>query len=160
MRIDVRKFAKAESRHPHKEILEWLVKFIEFDGEVPMHAMIPRHFIVGESDRYVELKKFSVERLEAAVDDLIDADVVEERSDSNSAWRTLGVRESSKRLTRPTKISKNRSTKKRPGYGQRGDRTPAGVDEFVQARWRPRTNTSISTRARPRGWVVDPPFLS
>ena len=40
MSIDVSKFANAETRHPHKEILQCLVQFIEFDGEVPMHPSV------------------------------------------------------------------------------------------------------------------------
>jgi hypothetical protein len=93
MRIDVMKYGKAESRHPHKEILGCLVQSIEFDGVVPIQPSVPRNLIVGKSDRHDHLKKFSVPKLEAALDDLLDADVVEERCDVRTGMRTLGVRE-------------------------------------------------------------------
>jgi hypothetical protein len=92
MSVDVNKFANAETRHPHKEILQCLVQFIEFDGEVPMHPSVPREFIVGSSDRYDELKKFSTEQLEEALDDLLEAYVVEERDDLQTGRKALGVR--------------------------------------------------------------------
>ena len=93
MSFDVNKFANAETRHPHKEILQCLVQFIEFDGEVPMHPSVSRDFIVGGSERYDELKKFSTDLLEEAVDDLLEAYVVEERDDLHTGWKALGVRE-------------------------------------------------------------------
>jgi hypothetical protein len=93
MSIDVSKFANAETRHPHKEILQCLVQFIEFDGEVPMHPWVSRDLIIGRSERYDELKKFSTELLEEAVDDLLEAYVVEERDDFQTGWKALGVRE-------------------------------------------------------------------
>jgi hypothetical protein len=93
MSIDVNKFANAETRHPHKEILRCLVQFIEFDGEIPMHPSVPRQFIVGGTDQYDELQKFSTEQLEEAVDDLLEAYVVKERDDLQTAWKALGVRE-------------------------------------------------------------------
>jgi hypothetical protein len=93
MSIDVNKFADAETRHPHKEILQCLVQFIKFDGEIPMHPAVSRDFIVGGSARYDELKKFSTELLEEAVDDLLEAYVVEERGDLYTSSTTLGVHE-------------------------------------------------------------------
>jgi len=93
MSIDVNKFADAETRHPHKEILQCLVQFIKFDGEIPVHPAVSRDFIVGGSDRYDELKKFSTELLEEAVDDLLEAYVVEERGDLYTSSTTLGVHE-------------------------------------------------------------------
>jgi hypothetical protein len=93
MSFDVNKFANAETRHPHKEILQCLVQFIEFDGEVPMHPSVSRDFIVGGSERHDELKKFSTDLLEEAVDDLLEAYVVEERDDLHTGWKALGVRE-------------------------------------------------------------------
>ena len=93
MSIDVNKFANAETRHPHKEILQCLVKFIEFDGETPTHPSVSRDVIVGSRERYDELKKFSTELLEEAVDDLLEAYVVEERGDLQTGSKTLGVRE-------------------------------------------------------------------
>jgi hypothetical protein len=117
MSIDVNKFANAETRHPHKEILECLVQFIEVDGEVPMHPSVPRDFIVGSSDRYDELKKFSTELLEEAVDDLIEAYVVEERDDLHAGWRTLGVRELIEAAEAPYEDLKERVYQKAKAVG-------------------------------------------
>ena len=93
MSIDVNKFVNAETRHPHKEIFQCLVKFIEFDGEIPTHPSVSRDLIVGRSERYDELKKFSTVLLEEAVDDLLEAYVVEERDALQTGWKALGVRE-------------------------------------------------------------------
>jgi hypothetical protein len=93
MSIDAKKFATVELRHPHKEILKLLARHVEFDGDVPLHPTVPRAFIVGGDVRCDELKRFSVARIERAIDSLVEAQVVEERTDFWSGRRTLGIRE-------------------------------------------------------------------
>jgi hypothetical protein len=91
--IDVMKFANAETRHPHKEILKLLARHVDFDGDEPLHPTVPRAFIVGGDVRCDELERFSVARIERAIDSLVEAQVVEERTDFWSGRRTLGIRE-------------------------------------------------------------------
>jgi len=93
MRIDVTKFANAETRHPHKEILELLVRHVDFDGDIPVQLTMPRGVIVGDAKQYDGLKSFPVTGIERAIDALVEAEVVEERTDFWSGSRTLGIRE-------------------------------------------------------------------
>jgi hypothetical protein len=89
--IDVAKFAIAETRHPHKEILELLLRHVELNGELPLHSAVPRERILGADARSDELKKFSLARIERAIDSLVEAEIVEEGTDFWSGRRMLGI---------------------------------------------------------------------
>jgi hypothetical protein len=126
--INVTKFASAETRHPHREILELLARQIEFDGDVPLHPTVPRAFIVGDGVRYDELKRFSVARIERAIDSLVEAEVVEERADFGRGGRHWGSANFLTQWTRLTRLSKKKFTERRrvPACGRSSCRAVAG----------------------------------
>jgi hypothetical protein len=94
MSIDVKRLVTVEVRHPHKEMLDALLDRVEFDGDVPMNHLTPRSCLVGDVDeRLAELKRFSVERIANAIDELADADIIRERSDPHTGHETIGIRE-------------------------------------------------------------------
>ena len=127
--IDVMKFANAETRHPHREILKLLARHVEFDGDEPLQPTVPRALIVGGGGdvRCDELKNFSVARIERAIDSLVEAQVVEERTDFWSGRRTLGIRELLDAVDAPNENSQ------RGGLPKGEERRP--VAEVPVERW-------------------------
>ncbi len=93
MTIDLAKFAIAETRQPHKEILQLLLRNTEFDGDVSLNPAVPRERVAGGDARYEELKKYSLARIERAIDSLVEAEIVEERTDFWSGRRMLAISE-------------------------------------------------------------------
>ena len=129
--INVTKFASAETRHPHREILELLARQIEFDGDVPLHPTVPRAFIVGDGVRYDELKRFSVARIERAIDSLVEAEVVEERTDFWSGRQTLGIRELLDAVDAPNETLKEEVYRKAKSAGLWPKFRPGGGWQLV-----------------------------
>ena len=94
MSNDVKKFATAEFRHPHKEIISALLDRVEFDGDVPVNHLTPRSCLIGDVDeRLDQLRQFSADCIAKAIDELADAQVIRERSDPHTGHEAIGIRE-------------------------------------------------------------------
>ena len=115
------------AREPHQQIIEYLEPR-EFDGDcptLPANGLTARYYI----DWPHVAEGFSKEEAEAALDELIDADIVIERSDAHTGERMVGLREYVEKADAPYEKTKGDVYRKakarglwpkwRPGEGWR-----------------------------------------
>ena len=89
--MDLSKFAAAETRHPHKELLE-ILSDVELDGETPLMPLWPKFLLLG-SQKDDDLKPFSDDEISNALLDLENEDTVVSRTDMHSNEGQVGISE-------------------------------------------------------------------
>jgi hypothetical protein len=91
--IDLEKFAAAEQRHPHKQIIELLISQVEFESDgTPVDPFWPRDLFRG-SIKHADLASFSDDDVAMAIDDLIDEGTVAKKDDPHVSNERIGITE-------------------------------------------------------------------